>query len=389
MLAHSEQATVAFETLLAEAKAATGLADFGPSQEFGRGLRVLMAATDEAQLAQEHKAALRAGWIAALQQRLQLVDLRKRNPQIADEVIEGPLVVVGLPRTGTSALVDLLAQDPSARAPLQWETKNLMPPSSRETWATDSRADALEAQLQASAATDPVVKLGLHSFGARLPDECNSFLAMEFWSPNLSVTTLLPRYVEWLRLAQPRRPYLAHHWILQHLQAHGPGGRWTLKSPFHCFALAALVAEYPEAMLVQTHRNPAELIASNIGLICTIRGYGPGHPGRVATSREQLALWGTGMQRCLADRADPALDQRIMDISHRTVFGDPIGSLQSIYERFDLEFTKAAESRARAWLENPAQHKSSVRYTLADFDLTEADVEEAFGPYRERFAAYF
>ena len=375
--------------ILARAAEATGLGDFGASDEFRIGLRVLIAAAAEAPITDAQRQALEGAWLINLQKRLRLVDLRARRPGIAEEVIEGPLALIGLPRTGTTALVDLLAQDPAARAPLQWETANLFPPADKRAWARDPRIAAMDAQLQASAPTNPIVALGLHAFGATLPDECNSFLAMDFWSPNLAVTAPLPRYVEWLRLSRPARPYLAHRWVLQHLQAHGPAGRWTLKSPFHCFALGALVAEYPGAMLVQTHRDPVEQIASNIGLICTIRGYGPGHPGRAVTGREQLEQWGTGIQRCLADRADPALDARVMDISHRSMLDDPMGTLRSVYDRFALPFGAEAERRARAWLDNPAQHRSSVRFTLGEFGLSEADVEAAFGPYRQRFSAYF
>jgi hypothetical protein len=377
------------EALLARATESTGLRDFGEGDDFRAGLRVLIAAASDGQLTQAQRQALESAWISNLEKRLRVVDERRRHPRITEEKIEGPLAVIGLPRTGTTALVDLLAQDPAARAPLQWETANLFPPADRSSWARDPRMAAMDAQLQASAPTNPIVALGLHTFGATLPDECNSFLAMGFWSPNLAVTAPLPRYVEWLRFSRPKRPYLAHRWVLQHLQAHGPAGRWTLKSPFHCFALAALVAEYPGAMLVHTHRDPVEQIASNIGLICTIRGYGPGHPGRAVTGREQLEQWGTGIQRCLADRADPALDSRVMDISHRSMIDDPMGTLRSVYDRFDLPFSAEAERRAKAWLDSPAQHRSSVRFSLDEFGLTESDVEAAFGPYRQRFSAYF
>jgi hypothetical protein len=377
------------EALIGQARAETGLSDFGEIEEFRVGLRVLIAAAAEADLSEAQRLNLQMSWRANLAKRLWLVDLRNRRPQIARESIDGPLVVVGLPRTGTSALVDLLAQDPAARAPLQWETGALFPPPDRDAWAEDPRIAQLQARFDADAGSNPIVALGLHTFGARLPDECNSFMALNFWSPNLAAATLLPRYVEWLRLSRPERPYMAHRWVLQHLQAHGPAGRWTLKSPFHAFGLAELVAEYPGAMLVQTHRDPVELLASNAGLLSTIRGFGPGHPGRLATGREQVELWGTGLQRALAARADPSLDARVFDLSHRALIDAPMEALRSVYDHFRLPFTAEAERRARAWLDHPAQHRSSVRFTLEDFGLTAEDVERAFGPYRERFSAYF
>ena len=377
------------DDLMARAAKAAGLTDFGEDEQFHVGLRVLLDAAANSGLSDERIKALSAGWQVQLEKRLQLVDHRKKNPEIAKQKIEGPIAVIGLPRTGTTTLVDLLAQDPAARAPLQWETANLFPPAAPGHWRDDPRIDALEAQFQAASTTNPIVALGLHTFGARLPDECNSFMAMGFWSPNLAVATLLPQYVEWLRFARPQRPYRVHRWILQHLQAHGPAGRWVLKSPFHAFAPAALLEEYPDVMMVQTHRDPVELLASNAGLISTIRGFGPGDPGRAATGREQALLWGTGVQRCLSDRCDPAVDARVLDMSHHALIEDPIGGMQTVYKHFDLPFTAEAEQRARTWIANPAQHKSSVRFTLEDFGLTDADIEAAFGPYRERFSGYF
>jgi len=368
---------------------ATGLSDWGGDDEFRVGLRVLLASLAASDLPPAHRDLLEAGWQRQLETRLKLVDHRNRHPEIAEQRIEGPLVVIGMPRTGTTALVDLLAQDPAARAPLQWEIAHLFPPPEPGTWADDPRIAAMDARLAAEAPNNPIVATGMHIFGARLPDECNAFLSLNFWSPNLSVGALLPGYNEWLRFARPARPYLTHRWMLQHLQAHGPAGRWLLKSPFHCFGLAALLAEYPEAMVVQTHRDPIEQMASNAGLISLIRGFGPGHPGRAATGREQATLWGTGLQRCLADRQDPTLDARVLDLSSRELFGDPLGTMRRVYGHFGLPFTPEAEARAQAWLANPAQHRSSVRFSLSDFGLTEDAVDAAFGPYRARFSDYF
>ena len=376
------------DALLASVVEQTGLSDFG-GDEFRVGLRVVIASAAEADLTDQKRQSLQAGWRLHLEKRLRLVDLRKRRPEIGREVIRAPLAVIGLPRTGTTALVDLLAQDPAARAPLQWETANLFPPPRKEDWANDPRIAQVQAQMDAEAPHSPMVKLGLHTPGARLPDECNSFMSMNFWTPNIGAPALLPRYAEWLKLSRPERPYMTHRWVLQHLQAHGPTGRWVLKSPFHCFGLAELLAEYPDAMFVQTHRDPVDLLASNAGLLSTIRGFGPGDPGRRLTGREQVALWGTGLQRCLSARTDPALDARVLDISHHDVVKQPIETLRRVYAHFDLPFTAEAEQGAKTWLQNPAQHKSSVRFTLEDFGLTAADVESAFGPYRERFSSYF
>ena len=375
--------------LLERAMTTTGLSDFGDHQDFRTGLRVLVAAAEEAGIDGDVLAGLEAGWLASLETRLWLIQLRKECPEIAAQRIEGPLAVIGLPRTGTTALVDLLAQDPSARAPLQWETVNLFPPADRTGWANDPRIARLQAEFDETAAANPIVALGLHTFGALLPDECNSFLSLDFWSPNLPVVRPMPNYTEWMRFSGLLRPYATHKMVLQHLQAHGPNGRWTLKSPFHLFALPQLLDEYPDAMLVQTHRDPAQLMASVCGLYATVRGLQPGDPGRLATGPEVLKLWGTGIQRGIAARRDPALDARVIDLSHRAIATDPLGAVRSVYDHFDLPFTAAAERAMRSWLDHPAQHISSVKFSLAEFGLDEAQVEAGFGDYRARYGHLF
>jgi hypothetical protein len=376
-------------TLMERASQACGLEDFGDNDEFLIGLRVLLAAIEQVDLPLAVRDALQTSWITSLETRLRLVHLRRERPQIVAERIEGPLAVIGLPRTGTTALVDLLAQDPAARAPLQWETANLFPPASREHWRDDPRITQTQAAFDAAAPVTPFVALGLHTFGAMLPDECNSFLALDFWSPNLTAPLPLPKYTEWLRLAHLQHPYATHRSVLQHLQAHGPGGRWTLKSPFHAFALKEFIAEYPDAMFVQTHRDPIELLPSMAGLYATIRGQNPDDPARHNTGQELLSLWGTGMERCLAARLDPAVEARVFDVSHRAMTADPLGTLRSVYERFGLSFDAAAGQGAKAWLEHPAQHMSSVKFTLADFGLDGDQVDAAFSTYRHRFADFF
>lgn len=216
-----------------------------------------------------------------------------------------------------------------------------------------------------------------------------AFLTLDFWSPNANVTRALPSYSEWMRFSGLVRPYVTHHMALQHLQTHGPAGRWTLKSPFHLFAIPQFLYQYPDAMLVHTHRNPIELMPSMCGLYATIRGQGPGDPGRLETGPELLKLWGTGLQRGIAARRDPAIEARVFDVSHKAIAADPMGTVRSVYDHFDLPFTAAAEQAMRAWIEHPAQHMSSVKFSLADFGLDADQVEAGFGDYGARFGHLF
>lgn len=373
--------------LLDRAMRQTGLADFG-DPGFRTGLRVLAAAITEADLPEDTRNRVEARAMNALVHRLQVTACFHDNPAIAQEEITDPLIVIGLPRTGTTALVDMLAQDPAARTPMQWEIAGLSPPANRAGWANDPRIAEHETRLQAQAGS-PVAALNLHTYGAMLPEECNSLLELEMWSPNLSVMAHLPRYDAWLRGSHAISPYAFHHRLLQYLQHHGPVGRWTLKSPFHLFDLPALVAQYPGAMIVQTHRDPVAVLPSICGLISFIRGETPGDAASHRTARELCALWGAGMRRAVAARLDPALDARIVDISHRELMKDPAGMIARIYAAFEIPFSPEARNRIQAWMQNPTQHISARRFTLEEFGLDRATVEDAFGDYidgyRDRF----
>jgi hypothetical protein len=384
-VAESVGAPAGVADILEQAREQAGSADFGPNDDFLVGLRVLLASLDDIDASPADRSGMAGHYLSQLVTRLRLVEHRSRRPDVASEVLDPPLVVCGLPRTGTTALVDLLAQDPAARAPQQWEVANLFPPPDKEQWAADPRIDALQQMLDAMAESNPLVKFGLHTYGATLPEECNSFTSLDFWSPNLCAGRHLPRYLEWLTESHLPRPYEAHRWVLQHLQAHGPSGRWTLKSPFHLFDLPAFLAAYPGAMLVQTHRDPSAMMASMAGMYATIRGQEPGSDGAVETGREVGALWAAGLRRAMAARRDPAVDARVLDISHRDLASEPLATVRRVYERFDLQLTPDAERAMNAWLDNPAQHISAIRFDLAGFGLDAEFLARSFDDYRERF----
>ncbi|SRR6266545_1339522 len=253
---HPPTHDVTAETLMRDAERSTGLSDWGGNATFVSGLRVLLASLAESSLPLEARQRQIERCRDHLEVRLRLIDHRTRHPETAARDVDGPLVVMGLPRTGTTALIDLLVQVPAARAILQWETNALFPPPRREQWATDPRIASTQRHLDRVALAFPEL-VEMHAFGAELPQECNAVLELEFWSPNVSGGGGLDRYADWLAHNVPENPFPIHRWVLQHLQAHGPSGRWTLKSPFHMFDLPAFLAVYRSAVFVQTHRDPA------------------------------------------------------------------------------------------------------------------------------------
>jgi hypothetical protein len=376
------------ESLMAEAERRTGLSDWGDHLSFRSGLGVLLASVAESELPGETRAELVQWWTSYLEQRLRLIEHRRRNPAVAEERIERPLIVIGLPRTGTTALVDLLALDPASRSPLQWEADKLpWPPPTREGWATDPRIDEAKRRDEQFARENPLMA-AQHTMSPMLPTECNAILMIDFWSPSYAARYTLPRHDQWLAHSRIERPYRTHRRILQHLQHHGPLGRWTLKSPFHQFDLVGLLDEYPDAMLVHTHRDPVSTLPSQASLIAARRKWPAGDPRRRELGPLQLDLWGTGIRRGTAARCDPAVDSHVYDLSNRTLAGDPLGAVRDLYEHFELPFTEEYATRIKDWIERPTQPSPRGGYSLEEHGLDVASIEEAFTEYRTRFAHY-
>jgi hypothetical protein len=244
----------------------TGLSDWGDGDSYREGLSVLLADTSRLPTAVQELAFTMI--VGQLAQRLQLVSDAKAEPEILSGVIEAPVIVIGLPRTGTTLLHELLTFDPVSRAPLMWEAEEPSPPPDLATYATDPRIEACEERHRESANSD-VGKM--HPVSATLPTECHQFTMSHFDSAYFIAFMDVPGYREWYVADRRHSLYSTHRRVLQQLQWRGPRGRWTLKSPPHLLSLDALLAAYPDACLVQTHRDPREFIASLSSMITATR----------------------------------------------------------------------------------------------------------------------
>lgn len=213
--------------------------------------------------------ARRNGGISAVNNRLQLVDDRKQNPGIAAERIVAPIFIVGLPRTESTALHHLRAQDPDTRAPQAWEVMYPSPPPTRATDETDPRIARAVKQLRWLDWLAPDFK-AIHPVGAQLPLECIAIMSASFLAARFQTTYNLPTYEAWLATQDMRPAYAFHRRFLQHLQWHAPGARWVLKAPSHVFSFDALLDTYPDARIVQTHRDPVTAVASVASLSSVI-----------------------------------------------------------------------------------------------------------------------
>jgi hypothetical protein len=194
-------------------------------------------------------------------------------------------------------------------------------------------------------------------------------------------------YQAWLPEQDMAGAYRFHHHFLQHLQWRCPGEYWVLKSPGHLGALDALLAEYPDARIVQTHRDPIRVIPSVSSLEYTMRMVCSDDVDPQRLGQQQLGLWKTLLDRCVETRdRRPELEDRIVDLSFDEIVADPMGCVRRVYERFDMPLTTEAETRMRTFVAAHPRDKHGVhRYGLESFGLDQDRVDEAFKGYRERF----
>jgi hypothetical protein len=375
------------DSLLRAARRSTGLDDFGDDAFRERLARLSASLEDEARLTLLGRVIARRDLVRLLAGRLRLVDLRKRHPEIGDGRIERPIFVLGLPRTGTSILHELLAQDPANRVPMTWEVMHPFPAPEAASFESDPRIALVEAHFAGIDRLLPDFK-SMHPMGARLPQECVAITQHEFASMVWHTTNRVPGYQRWLDGADLRGVYESHRRWLQHFQWKAPAARWVLKSPGHLWALDALLAVYPDARLVQTHRDPLTVVASLVSLVCTLRSLASDDVDPHEIGADWSARLASGLERCMRVRDAAALpDSRVADVAFRDFLADEIGAVRALYERFSLPFSPETETRMRRFLaDNRADKHGRHRYRLSLGGLDEATERKRFAAYQERFA---
>ena len=367
--------------LVDAARKRTGLEDLG-GDGFRQGLGVLLRSLDgEAQLTPLGRIAARSRIVGLLETRLRLVDRVRRDPSVGEEVIDRPVFVLGLPRTGTTVLYGMLAADPAMRSPASWEVARPFPPPDAED---PTRIAAMDKDFDRFRRIAPTID-HIHPMGARLPQECLALQAPEFASYEFVTAFPVPAYWAWLREADLVPAYRFEKLFLQHLQSARRGSHWILKTPGHLMWLDALLEVFPDALLVQTHRNPTQVLASVSSLMSAMRSSVSDAVDPRAIGREQLDAWTWGMERTMAVR-DRLPEGRVVDVRYEDTVADPVGTVRRVYEHFDLDFTPAVETGVQDYLAaNPRDKHGSHRYTLEEFGLDRDEVDAAFAAYRARF----
>jgi hypothetical protein len=321
----------------------------------------------------------------ALTNRLGVIAWRKRHPEIASEPITQPIFIVGQPRSGTTILYDLLAQDPELRAPLTWEVDEPCPVPQPETYHTDPRIAQVQANIELSEQIVPGF-LAFHPMGALVGQECVRITASEFTSMIYSVQYRLPSYYRWLLYeADHASAYRFHRIFLQHLQS-GVSGQWLLKSPAHLWQLDALLAAYPDALIVQAHRDPLNVISSIAALTHHLRRMGSDESSIAECAAQSYEEIVVGLDRAMALRDSGAVPAgRVIDVQYTEFMNDPWTTIKDIYQKLGRELRPDAAQRMRDFLAAHPGDGGRGRYTWSDTGLDASEVRARVSAYQDRY----
>ncbi len=367
--------------LLEAARKATGLSDFG-DEGFLTGLRVLLEAYDkQARLTPFGRMMVNGELTGILKSRLQVQEGLRLQPELGERAVRQPVFILGLPRTGTTALHHLLGQDPANQILEYWLAAAPQPRPPRESWAVNPRFKEAAQGLRLMYYLDPTLK-AVHMMTVDGPEECRHLLQESFTDDTFDSNATIPGYSEWYAQQDMRPTYERHRDILRLIGSTSPEQRrWVLKYPAHMRHLRALLAVYPDACFVWTHRDPGRVLPSLCSLIAGWRGLYEGSVDRHAVGRWQLDLWSQTMLDAMAVResVDPS---QFFDLPFEDIVSDPAGALKRMYDHFGFDWSSEGEAAIRGWHgRNPQGKHGEHHYTAEEYGLSPAEMATRFAPY--------
>ena len=385
---HDASATAAsvVDSLAGQARERTGLSDLG-SDSWREGLTILVDTLESTpDVMPAGRDALYGQFIDALSNRLRVIDYLSRHPDIAGQPVTQPIVILGLPRTGTTVASYLLDADPARRSLLNWEAGESVPPPTTESLRTDPRCLAKKAALDELAAALRQARFPIpHWEDADGPTECSSVHIQDFKALQWEAYMPTSRYSDWYLEADMTSVYEYERLVLQLLQSRAPGS-WSLKMPSHSAHIDTLLAAFPDARIVWAHRDPFKATASTLSMhkLSRSRVLGPGFDIAAAVPFliRQLRAH---VERPLRAR-ERIGDGRFFHLHYAALMRDPVGQMRRLYEWAGDPLLPEVEQAMRDWLERHPQDRFGVRrYALEEFGVTQADLASAYDEYLSAF----
>ena len=377
------------DSIIAEARERAGLSEFGDESFREPMRRMLEAYETEADLNENGRMAQRDRTIGLLVNRLRVQDWLSRRPEILDEELEVPVVICGLPRTGTTMLHRLLSSDPDTFAVRWFECRYPAPFAGNDWTRDDARIPAAKEEIRQTLEAVPGLAT-VHPWDALGPDEEimlleNTFLA---WMPEAHAH--VPEFGRWQREQDLTEAYEYLKTLLRFLQwqkkkAGSSATSWVLKAPFHLGVVEVLLEAFPDAKVVQTHRDPFETIPSICSLQLFLWQLGCDAPDPLATGRLWGGNWTYALRHALEMR-NTRYPDRFIDIWYRDVSSDPVAQVRAIFEATGRTLSDEATAQVRKWSEeNRRESRPPHEYTMEKFGFSEEQLAADFREYRERF----
>ncbi|MCB1855788.1 MAG: sulfotransferase [Halieaceae bacterium] len=378
------------DEVVADARAVDGLHEFG-DEDYREPLeRILWSLEQEAQLNDVGRSVLRQRMVDILATRLRVQYYLQRFPEILEEQIVEPLFIVGLPRTGTTMLHRTIAADHRMQAPLWYEVRYPSPaPDWDFTAAGDARIGLAQAEMAAMLEANPEL-LAIHPMDALGPDEDIMLLEQSFYSFNTQAYANIPSFDAWLEEQDHTPGYRYFYRLLQFLQWQkrhtGQGGqRWVLKAPHHLHYMDLVFKVFPDAKVVQSHRDPVETLPSLTSLIAGVWTIYSDVADPVEAGRQWSRKFARGMRHTMQVR-ERLGEEAFLDLWFADTVSRPLGEIHRIYDFLGMELTGDARAEMARWQAfNRREMRPPHAYALRDYGFTEAGLKAQFQPYRERF----
>jgi hypothetical protein len=342
----------------------------------------------------EHEAALTVlgRWITRrfllrlLLVRAQTIAYVTRDPGVRDEMVDRPVFVTGAPRTGTTILHALLAQDPRSRVPEGWELLRPVPPPDPAHYPDETRVELAERELRTPALVTGTLD-AIHEYRGRMLKECVSSMSFEFRSEEFTARYHVPSYAAWLATCDMTPAYVWHRLVLQVLQRRVRTERWVLKSPVHLHSLETLLAVFPDARLVVTHRDPLAVLGSVTSLVATMRWTHSDDVDYADIGRYHADLYSGSLDQLVDLTECGVLARRpVYHTQYDAFMRDPLATVVAVADASDVPVDDRTARVMRAYLdEHPQGAHGAHRYSFDDLQLDPADARARFARYQAFF----